>query len=78
MSIRKRAKSLEPVASERGIWTSTRSMPVPKPSLVSLTTTGVPIGSPGMESGTRRDAYDVLLVLRDGTAKTFNHYPARS
>ena len=37
----------------------------------------MPIGSPGMEvEDGRRQAYDVLLVQRDGSAKTFTHYPA--
>lgn len=49
-----------------------------RPDAIGLAVPRMPIGSPGMESGTRREAYDVLLVLRDGSAKTFNHYPARN
>ena len=37
---------------------------------------GMPIGSPGMEMGDRRDAYDVLLVRADGTTAVFASYPA--
>lgn len=37
---------------------------------------GMPIGSPGMESGTRREAYDVLLFQADGTWKTYVSYSA--
>jgi hypothetical protein len=48
-----------------------------KPDAIGLAVPRMPIGSPGMESGSRREAYDVLLVLRDGSSKTFNHYPAR-
>jgi hypothetical protein len=35
----------------------------------------MPIGSPGMERGARRDPYDVLLVMRDGTHRVFARYP---
>lgn len=37
---------------------------------------GMPIGSPGMESGSRREAYDVLLLQADGTWKTYVSYSA--
>jgi hypothetical protein len=37
----------------------------------------MPVGSPGMEYGDNRDAYDVLLVRRDGSTEVFASYPAR-
>ena len=37
---------------------------------------GMPIGSPGMEAGSRRLAYDVLLLQADGTWKTYVSYSA--
>jgi hypothetical protein len=37
----------------------------------------MPIGSPGMEQGGRRDAYDVLLVRADGGTSVFAAYPAQ-
>ncbi len=37
---------------------------------------GMPVGSPGMEAGSRVDPYDVLLVDRSGQASVFTHYPA--
>ena len=48
-----------------------------KPEAVGLTVPGMPIGSPGMdgpEYGGRRDAYDVLLVARDGGTRVFRSY----
>lgn len=42
-----------------------------KPDAVGLTVPGMPIGSPGMEMGDRKDRYDVLLVKRDGTPEVF-------
>jgi hypothetical protein len=34
----------------------------------------MPIGSPGMEMGNQRDAYDTLLVLRDGSTEVFESH----
>lgn len=48
-----------------------------KPKAVGLAVPGMPIGSPGMDGpayGDRRDAYDVLLVLADGSTKVFQSY----
>ncbi|WP_300061871.1 DUF411 domain-containing protein [uncultured Roseobacter sp.] len=42
-----------------------------RPDAVGLTVPGMPIGSPGMEMGDQRDAYDTLLVLRDGSTEVF-------
>ena len=38
-----------------------------------LSVPGMPAGSPGMESGNRRDPYDVLLMKTDGTVEVFAH-----
>jgi len=48
-----------------------------KPDAIGLTVPGMPVGSPGMEVGNSRDAYDVLLIRRDGTTEVFAHYPAK-
>jgi hypothetical protein len=48
-----------------------------KPSAAGLTVPGMPIGSPGMEAGNRREAYQVLLFQKDGAASTFTSYAAR-
>jgi len=48
-----------------------------KPAALGLAVPGMPIGSPGMdgpEYGKRRDAYQVLLVRRDGTSAVFQSY----
>lgn len=48
-----------------------------KPQAVGLAVPGMPIGSPGMDGaayGGRRDPYQVLLVLKDGTSRVFNTY----
>lgn len=48
-----------------------------RPRARGLAVPGMPIGSPGMEDGDRRDAYDVLLVRLDGTTAVYASYPAR-
>lgn len=45
------------------------------PDAIGLTVPGMPLGSPGMEAGDDREAYDVLLVRKDGSTSVFAHYP---
>ena len=45
------------------------------PKAIGLAVPGMPVGSPGMEVGSRRDPYDVLLVERDGRSTVYAHYP---
>ena len=45
-----------------------------RPNALGLTVPGMPIGSPGMEMGDQRDAFDTLLMLRDGSTKTFQRH----
>ncbi|WP_299782866.1 DUF411 domain-containing protein [uncultured Roseobacter sp.] len=42
-----------------------------RPDAIGLTVPGMPIGSPGMEMGNQRDAYDTLLALHDGSVEVF-------
>lgn len=47
------------------------------PDAIGLAVPGMPVGSPGMDGeiyGERRDAYDVLIVDSDGSARVFNSY----
>ncbi len=41
---------------------------------IGLVVPGMPIGSPGMESGDRREAYEVLLLKRGGKTEVFARY----
>jgi len=48
-----------------------------KPQAIGLAVPRMPIGSPGMdgpEYGGQKDAYDVLLVLRDGSSRVYQSY----
>lgn len=46
-----------------------------KPKAKGLAVPSMPMGSPGME-GSRKDAYDVLLVKADGSYSIYQHYSA--
>jgi len=48
-----------------------------RPDASGLTVPGMPVGSPGMEQGDVRQAFDVLLVDEKGRTKVYNHYEAR-
>lgn len=45
-----------------------------RPKARGLAVPGMPIGSPGMEQGARRDPYEVLLVLPDGATRPYARY----
>ena len=49
-----------------------------KPSAIGLAVPGMPVGSPGMEMGTGADAFDVVLVLKDGSSRVFQSYAAKA
>lgn len=48
-----------------------------RPEGSGLAVPGMPVGSPGMEYGEQRQAYEVLLFDTSGQTKRFEHYPAR-
>jgi hypothetical protein len=45
-----------------------------KPQALGLAVPGMPVGSPGMEMGNAHDAFDVLLVLKDGNSRVYQSY----
>lgn len=42
-----------------------------KPRIAGIAVPGMPVGSPGMEMGNRKDKYDVMAFNRDGSTKVF-------
>lgn len=42
-----------------------------KPAIAGLSAPGMPLGSPGMEQGSRKDPYDVIAYKKDGTSTVF-------
>lgn len=47
-----------------------------RPDAIGLAVPGMPYGSPGMGPEEAREAYDVMLMRRDGTTEVFTHYAA--
>lgn len=45
-----------------------------KPDIVGLTVPGMPVGTPGMEMGGRKDPFYVLQFNKDGQVKPFHTY----
>ena len=47
-----------------------------RPEAVGLAVPGMPYGSPGMGPESRREAYDVFRIRRDGSTEVFSRYDA--
>lgn len=45
-----------------------------KPSAIGIAVPGMPVGSPGMEMGARKDPYQVLLIDKQGRERVFSSY----
>jgi hypothetical protein len=46
-----------------------------KPVAAGLSVPGMPVGSPGMEAGSRKDPFQVLLLDKAGRSSVFASYP---
>jgi len=44
------------------------------PNVVGLTVPGMPLGTPGMEAGDRKQPFDILAFDRNGQVQVFKHY----
>jgi hypothetical protein len=42
-----------------------------KPAIAGIAVPGMPMGSPGMEQGGRKDPYDVIAFTKDGKRSVF-------
>lgn len=47
-----------------------------QPDLIGAAVPGMPMGSPGMEVGGRKDAYKVIAVGQEGKQSVMTEYPA--
>jgi hypothetical protein len=47
------------------------------PVIAGLAVPGMPVGSPGMEGGTSREAYDVMTFDAHGQTNVYQSYAAR-
>lgn len=46
------------------------------PEAIGLAVPGMPYGSPGMGPESERDAYELVLIRKDGSSEVFTRYPA--
>jgi hypothetical protein len=47
-----------------------------KPNVAGISVPQMPVGTPGMEAGDRRDPFTVFSFDKKGTTKVFNKYPS--
>lgn len=45
-----------------------------RPDAIGLTVPGMPIGSPSIDFGSVKEAYDVLLIGKDGSTTVYANY----
>lgn len=45
-----------------------------KPDAIGLAVPGMPLGSPGMDFGSEKEPYEVLLIKKDGSVEVFGRY----
>ena len=55
--------------------TEIRRLLAARPAAIGLAVPSMPVGSPGMEYGDRKDPYEVFLIDRRGRATVFASYP---
>ena len=51
-----------------------RRLLIERPDAIGLAVPGMPYGSPGMGSEEEREAYEVMLIARDGSGTVFSRY----
>lgn len=52
-------------------YSAVEKMLVEKPNILGITVPGMPIGSPGMEQGNTKEAYNILYVNKDGSTGVY-------
>lgn len=45
-----------------------------RPDIRGLSAPGMPIGSPGMEQGNKKDSFDVIAIGKDGSTSVYSSY----
>lgn len=51
-----------------------RKLLAQRPNAAGLAVPGMPLGSPGMEAGDRKEPFETMLVLKDGTSRVFTRH----
>ena len=55
-------------------YSAIKKMLVEKPNILGITVPGMPIGSPGMEQGNTKQAYNILYVNKDGSTVVYESH----
>ncbi|MDX9796813.1 MAG: DUF411 domain-containing protein [Arcobacteraceae bacterium] len=55
-------------------YSAVKKMLKEKPNIIGITVPGMPIGSPGMEQGDTKQAYNILYVNKDGTTGIYEKH----
>ena len=55
-------------------YSAVKKMIVKKPNILGITVPGMPIGSPGMEQGNTKQAYNILYVNKDGSTGVYESH----
>ena len=55
-------------------YSSIKKMLEEKPDILGITVPGMPIGSPGMEQGNTKQAYNILYVNKDGSTGVYESH----
>ena len=55
-------------------YSAIKKMLTEKPNIIGITAPGMPIGSPGMEQGNKKDKYDILYVNKDGSTGVYESH----
>ena len=55
-------------------YSAIKKMLTQKPDIVGLTVPGMPIGSPGMEQGNMKQAYNIMSIKKDGSLNIYEKH----
>lgn len=55
-------------------YSAVKKMLTQKPDILGITVPGMPIGSPGMEQGNIKQAYNVLSITKDGSLDIYEKH----
>lgn len=55
-------------------YSAIKKMLTQKPDILGISTPGMPLGSPGMEQGNMKQAYNIIYVNKDGTSGIYEKH----
>lgn len=55
-------------------YSAVKKMLTEKPNIVGITVPGMPVGSPGMEQGNMKQAYNILSIDKDGSVAIYKKH----